>query len=82
MITRATSDNAMLSLINAIGSDIDEKNAKSHIYNLNYQNLISDKAGQMMLSVVSDSNFKGLPEEIKNKIRANQLKQMLIAYLN
>lgn len=36
----------------------------------------------MMLSVISDSNFKGLPDEIKNKIRANQLKQMLIAYID
>jgi transcriptional regulator CtsR len=69
-------------LINSIGNEIDEKNAKAHIYNLNYQNLISDKAGQMMMSVISDNNFKGLPDEIKNKIRANQLKQMLIAYLN
>lgn len=81
MITRATTDNAMLSLINSIGSEIDERNARAHIYNLNYQNLISDKAGSMMLAVISDSNFKGLPDEIKNRVRANQLKQMLIAYI-
>jgi transcriptional regulator CtsR len=82
MITRATTDNAILTLINSIGSEIDEKNAKAHIYNLVYQNLISDRAGKMMMSVISDSNFKGLSDEIKNKIRANQLKQMLIAYLD
>lgn len=82
MITRATNDNAMLSLINSIGSEIDEKSARTHIYNLRYQQLISDKAGKMMLAVVSDGNFKGLSDERKNKIRANQLKQMLIAYLN
>lgn len=82
MITRATGDNAILSLIKSIGNEIDEKNAKSHIYNLNYQNIISDRAGKMMLSVISDSNFKGLPDGIKNTIRANQLKQMLVAYLN
>lgn len=82
MITRATGDNAILSLIKSIGNEIDEKNAKSHIYNLNYQNIISDRAGKMMLAVISDSNFKGLPDGIKNTIRANQLKQMLVAYLN
>ena len=82
MITRATKDNAILSLINSIGSEIDEKNAKNHIYNLNYQSLLSDKAGQMMLAVISDNNFKGLPENRKNKIRANQLKQMLVTYFS
>lgn len=81
LITRATTDNAILSLINSIGNQIDERNARAHIYNLNYQNLISDKAGNMMLAVISDSNFRGLPDEIKNNIRANQLKQMLIAYM-
>lgn len=82
MITRASGDNAILSLINSIGSEIDEKNARAHIYNLNYQQIISDKAGKMMLSVINDGNFRGLPDDIKNKIRANQLKQMLISYLN
>ncbi len=83
MITRAaTKENAIVSLINSIGLSIDEKGARAHIYNLNYQGLISDKACNMMLSVVSDGNFKGLPQDIKNTIRANQLKQILLAYIN
>lgn len=81
MITRATKDNAVLSLINSIGDGIDEKNARAYIYNLNYQQLISDRAGNMMLAVINDGNFKGLSEDSKNKVRANQLKQMLIAYI-
>lgn len=83
LITRAASkENALLSLINSIGNAIDERNAKIHLYNLSYQGLISDKAEKMMLAVISDSNFKGVEPEIKNQIRANQLKQMLIAYIN
>ncbi|MCC8073322.1 MAG: CtsR family transcriptional regulator [Clostridiales bacterium] len=83
MITRASSkDNAIVSLIKSIGSEIDEKNARAHINNLNYQSIISDRAAKMMLAVISDNNFRGLPTEIKNQIRANQLKQMLIAYIN
>lgn len=83
MITRAaTKENAIISLINSIGTDIDEKNAKAHIYNLNYQNLVSDKAANMMLAVTADSNFRDLPPDLKNKIRASQLKQMLLAYIN
>lgn len=82
LITRANKEDSLFSLINSIGYEIDEKTARAHIYNLNYQNLISDKGSKMMLSVISDTNFKGLSPEIKDRIRANQLKQMLLAYLD
>lgn len=83
MITRAaTKENAVISLINSIGSSIDEKSAKSHIYNLSYHNLISDISANIMLAIVADSNFKGLPTEIKNHIRASQLKQALLACID
>ena len=80
MITRAaTKENALMSLVNSIGNSIDEKSAKANIYNLHYQGLLSDKAGRIMMSVVSDNNFKGVETEIKNQIRASLLKQMLLA---
>lgn len=83
MITRAaTKENALMSLVNSIGNSIDEKSAKANIYNLHYQGLLSDKAGRIMMSVVSDNNFKGIETEIKNQIRASLLKQMLLAYVD
>ena len=83
MITRAaTKENALMSLVNSIGNSIDEKSAKANIYNLHYQGLLSDKAGRIMMSVVSDNNFKGVETEIKNQIRASLLKKMLLAYVD
>lgn len=83
MITRAaTKENALMSLVNSIGNSIDEKSAKANIYNLHYQGLLSDKDGRIMMSVVSDNNFKGVETEIKNQIRASLLKQMLLAYVD
>lgn len=83
MITRAaTKENALMSLVNSIGNSINEKSAKANIYNLHYQGLLSDKAGRIMMSVVSDNNFKGVETEIKNQIRASLLKQMLLAYVD
>ena len=83
MITRAaTKENALMSLVNSIGNSIDEKSAKANIYNLHYQGLLSDKAGRIMMSGVSDNNFKGVETEIKNQIRASLLKQMLLAYVD
>ncbi len=83
LITRANSkDNAIMSLINSIGSEIDERTARAHIYNLNYQNLFDDKTSKMMSAAMMDNNYKGLPQQITNTIRAKQLKQMLLAYID
>ncbi len=79
LITRAASrDDALTSLISAVGNSIDEKTARSHIYNLHIQNVISEKAAKLMMSVISDSNYKGLPNDLKDAVRASQLKQMLL----
>ena len=83
LISRAQSkDNIIMSLINSIGNSIDERTAKAHIINCNYQKLISDKAANMMLSVIRESNFEGVERETANAIRAKQLKLMLLAYIN
>ncbi|MBQ7740566.1 MAG: CtsR family transcriptional regulator [Eubacterium sp.] len=83
LITRADSkDNALLGFINSIGDEIDERTARANIYNLNYQKLISDKAAAMMDAVVKQSNFRDIPEDRINSVRARQLKQILLAYIN
>ncbi len=83
LITRAESkDNALLALINSIGNSIDERTAKAHISNLNYQNIIDDKSASIMASAIKDSNFTEIEKEAADKVRARQLKQMLIAYIN
>lgn len=82
-ITRAeTKNSAIVTLINSIGSSIDERSAKANIYNLNYQNLIDDKTAKVLVAAIADSNMRGLPTEVKNSIRAKQFKQMLTAYID
>lgn len=83
LITRANSkSDAIMSLINSIGSEIDERTAKVHIYNANYQKLIDDRTAKMLVSSMHDTHFRGLPREYANVIRASQLKQMLLAYID
>ena len=83
LITRATSkDNALMALINSIGDSIDERSARANIYNCHYQKLLSDKAAAMIDAAITDANFKGLPKETSNTVRASQLKRMLLAYIN
>ena len=83
LISRAESkDNVIMALINSIGDAIDERSARAHIYNLNYQGVIDDGAARLMLAVLPENNFKEIDKEISAKIRAKILKQMLIAYIN
>lgn len=83
LITRASSpQNALMGFINSIGNSIDERSAKANLINCNYQKLINDKATKMMVCVVADNNFKGIPKEYADVIRAKQLKQMLLAYID
>lgn len=83
LITRAeSSDNALLALINSIGNAIDERSAKANLINCNYQNLIDDKTTKMMISAIAENNFKGIDKQYSNTIRARQLKQMLLAYID
>ena len=83
LITRAeSSENALLALINSIGNAIDERSAKANLINCNYQNLIDDKSTKMMISAIAENNFKGIDKQYSNTIRARQLKQMLLAYID
>lgn len=83
LITRADGkDNAIMGLINSIGTSIDERSARANIYNCNYQKIIDDKTAKMLSAAVMDSNFKGLSQQITDSIRAKQLKQMLLAYID
>ena len=83
LITRAdTKDNAIMALINSIGTSIDERTAKAHIYNLNYQKLIDDRSARLMMAAIPDRTFKGFDRDTASKIRANLLKQMLLAYID
>lgn len=79
-ITRANSKNsAVMALINSIGDSIDERSAKANIYNLNYQNLIDEKSAKILNAALADTNFKDLPQETKDTVRAKQFKRMLLA---
>ncbi len=83
LITRAESkDDTIVSLIKSIGDSIDERNARAHIYNCSYQKLIDDTNAKLMLAAVNDNNFKGLDRQSANVIRAKQLKQMLLTYID
>lgn len=80
-ITRADySDNAILMhVINNIGDEIDYKTCEAHIYNLNYQNIISTHDSKLILAAVSENSLRLVQIELRNIIRAAIFKQLLLA---
>ena len=63
----------------ALGNNL---SLNSILKQIEYKNLIDDKSTKMMISAILDSNYKGIDKENSNKIRAKQLKQMLLAYID
>lgn len=77
--SRKFKNSAVMALINSIGDSIDERSAKANIYNLNYQNLIDEKSAKILNAALADTNFKDLPQDTRDAVRAKQFKRMLLA---
>lgn len=82
-ITRVSYDRntLLLQIVRSVGQSIDESTAKSHILNLIRHELISQREATVMSAALNDANYKGLPNEIRDIIRAGIFKQMLLAIM-
>jgi transcriptional regulator CtsR len=69
---------AIFHLINSIGSQLDEYSARMILQNLVCDKFLTEKESKIILSALLDQNFKGLPDETKQSIRANLFKIMLL----
>ncbi len=68
----------IMHIINSINDYIDEGTARNIIKDLYQTENINLYQAKLMLGVIQDGNFKGLPDEIKLSLRCNLLKTMLI----
>ncbi|MCQ2485464.1 MAG: CtsR family transcriptional regulator [Clostridia bacterium] len=68
----------LMHVVNTIGNAIDEATCRAHIYNLNYQDILSADASKLMLAAIDDRCFREVPAELKDKVRAAIFKQMLL----
>ena len=82
-ITRVSYDKntLIMNVINNVGSFISESTANDHLINLMHHQLISRRDASIISSAFSDNNFKGLPSEIRDAVRANIFKQTLLAII-
>ena len=82
-ITRVTYDKntLIMQVINSVGSYISESTANDHLINLMRHQLITARDASIISSALSDSNFKGLPIEIRDAVRACIFKQTLLTII-
>jgi transcriptional regulator CtsR len=81
-ITRTKYDSKsaiLMHVVNAIGNEIDEASCKAHIYNLNYQQILSSEISKLMLAAISDRTLREIPTSLRDKVRASLFKQMLLS---
>ncbi len=74
-------DTLLMQVVKSLGTTIDEATVKNHLVNFIYHEIISQRDAALILSACSDANFKILPAEIRNSIRANVFRQMLLTVM-
>ncbi len=79
-ITRIVYDKSSLlsQIISSVGDAIDEDTAQAHVMNLLYQEIITKQQAALILAAVSESPYRSLPVPVRDIIRANIFKQMLL----
>ncbi len=79
-ITRVQSPAKQLLMhtVNAIGEEIDLKTALALLSNACYGGVISEKEAKYISTAIGDNALKPVPADIRNEVRANILKHMLI----
>ncbi len=82
-ITRAKYDKgtALMHVVNGIGQRLDDRTCRAHIYNLNYQDLLSEPAAKLILAATSENSLRAAPQSVKDEIRASIFKQMLLSLM-
>ncbi len=82
-ITRVSYDKntLIMNVINSVGAFISEATANDHLINLMHHQLISPRDASIISSALSDSNFKGLPMDIRDAVRACIFKQTLLTVI-
>lgn len=71
----------IMDVVSSVGSGVSEATVKNHIVNLIYHELIDEIQARLILSATNDINFRNLPYNIRDVIRASIFKQMLLSLI-
>ena len=79
-ITRVRVDRQtlLMQVINSLGTQVDLASAKAILSNLVQAGALSEDAGRSLLAAIGDRALAAVPREIRDTVRADIMKQVLI----
>ena len=82
-ITRVRTDPQLLMMhtVNAIGDSVDLRTTQAMVSNLLNEGIINESIARIILSAVGANALRGLEPTLRDKVRANIFKQILINIL-
>jgi len=75
---RVDRETLLMHVLNTLGSRVDLPSARAILSNLVHAGALEERVGQLMLTAVTDKALSAAPREVRDAIRADILKQMLI----
>jgi len=70
----------LMHVVNSIGDELVPAAAEAILQSMVYQGFITQRAASVMAAALSDRSYRDVPPELRDRLRAALLKQMLTAY--
>lgn len=70
----------LMHVVNSIGEELVPAAAEAILQSMVYQGFITKRAASIMAAALSDRSYRDIPADLRDRLRALQLKQMLTAY--
>ena len=70
----------LMHVVNSIGEELVPAAAEAILQSMVYQGFITKQAAMIMGAALSDRCYRDVPPEVRDRLRASLLKQMLTAY--
>ncbi|MBR2406873.1 MAG: CtsR family transcriptional regulator [Clostridia bacterium] len=70
----------LMHVVNSIGDELVPAAAEAILQSMVYQGFVSQRAAGVMAAALSDRCYREIPPELRDRLRASLLKQMLTAY--
>ncbi len=78
-INYSAKEQLLMHIINSIGDEISEGEARAIIINLNHSDILSAEKARIMLAAINEVCYKSVPSASRGLVRAAVLKQMLLS---
>lgn len=70
----------LMHVVNSIGDELVPTAAEAILQSMVYQGFVSQRSAGVMAAALSDRCYRDVPAEVRDRLRASLLKQMLTAY--